>query len=136
MVIAETEQREIILVEEYRYPLHALTIGLPAGISGDEGAETKLASAQRELVEEAGYHADEWTYLFDGPSSPGLSTEMVSFFLARKLVKTGDGGGVDHEKITVHQIPVSGIESWLEGQMKEGKVIDPRVYAALYFLTR
>ena len=37
MVIAVTEAGELLLVEEYRFPLHALTIGLPAGRSGDDG---------------------------------------------------------------------------------------------------
>ena len=49
MIVAVTEDGELLLVEEYRVPLHALTIGLPAGISGDEGEESTLQSARREL---------------------------------------------------------------------------------------
>lgn len=55
MIVAVTEDGELLLVEEYRVPLHALTIGLPAGISGDEGEESTLQSARRELEEETGY---------------------------------------------------------------------------------
>lgn len=134
MVIAMTPQREMILVEEYRYPMHARTIGLPAGISGDHGEESKLVTAQRELLEESGYEADEWEFLFEGPSSPGLATEMVGFFLARGLRKVSEGGGIDHEDIDVHLVPVDQIEPWLAGQTSQGKVIDPRIYAGLYFL--
>ena len=47
MVIAVTEEGELLLVEEYRFPLHALTIGLPAGLSGDGGEESTLESARR-----------------------------------------------------------------------------------------
>ena len=49
MIVAVTEEGELLLVEEYRVPLHARTVGLPAGISGDEGEESSLQSARREL---------------------------------------------------------------------------------------
>lgn len=98
MIVAVTKEGELLLVEEYRVPLHARTVGLPAGISGDEGEESTLQSARRELEEETGYRADSWTYLFAGPSSPGLTTEMVSFYLAEDLHRISAGGGVAHEK--------------------------------------
>lgn len=136
MIIAVTPEDELLLVEEYRVPLHAYTIGLPAGISGDKGEESALESAQRELLEEAGYSAAEWTYLLTGPSSPGLTTEMVSFFLARKLTKVTEGGGVEAEDIRVHRVPLAEVEAWLATQMLDGKVVDPKIYMGLYFLLR
>ena len=92
MIVAVTKEGELLLVEEYRVPLHARTVGLPAGISGDEGEESSLQSARRELEEETGYRADSWTYLLAGPSSPGLTTEMVSFYLAEGLHRISEGG--------------------------------------------
>ena len=62
MIVAVTKEGELLLVEEYRVPLHARTVGLPAGISGDEGEESTLQSARRELEEETGYRADSWTF--------------------------------------------------------------------------
>lgn len=109
MIVAVTKEGELLLVEEYRVPLHARTVGLPAGISGDEGEESTLQSARRELEEETGYRADSWTYLFEGPSSPGLTTEMVSFYLAEGLHRISEGGGVAHENITVHRIPLTQV---------------------------
>ena len=47
MIVAVTEDGELLLVEEYRVPLHALTIGLPAGISGDKGEESTSSSTSR-----------------------------------------------------------------------------------------
>lgn len=135
MVVAMTPQREMVLVEEYRFPLHAPVIGLPAGIAGDEGEETKLAAAVRELREEAGFEASSWEHLFDGPSSPGLATEMVGFFLASGLSRVSEGGGVAHEQITVHCVGLDEIDAWLREQAAAGKVIDPRIYAGLYFLS-
>lgn len=134
MVVAVTEQRELILVEEYRYPLHAHTIGLPAGIAGDMGEESHLESARRELEEESGFTAGRMTFLCEGPSSPGLTTEMVSFWLAEKVRRTSAGGGVDQENIAVHLIPLDEVDAWLEKQRDQGKIIDPKIYLGLYFL--
>lgn len=135
MMVAVTKERELLLVEEYRVPLHAWTIGLPAGISGDEGEESTLQSARRELEEEAGYRADAWTCLFTGPSSPGLTTEMVSFYLAEGLHQVSEGGGVDQESITVHRIPLLLVHGWLMDQIGQGKVVDPKIFMGLYFLS-
>ncbi|WP_419527323.1 NUDIX hydrolase [Akkermansia sp.] len=136
MIVAVTEDGELLLVEEYRVPLHARTIGLPAGISGDEGEESTLQSARRELEEETGYRADAWTYLFTGPSSPGLTTEMVSFYLAEGLHQISEGGGEAHENITVHRIPLPLVHGWLMDQTGQGKVVDPKIFMGLYFLSR
>ena len=136
MIVAVTEDGELLLVEEYRVPLHALTIGLPAGISGDEGEESTLQSARRELEEETGYRADAWTYLFTGPSSPGLTTDMVSFYLAEGLHQISEGGGVAHENITVHRSPLPLVHGWLMDQTGQGKVVDPKIFMGLYFLSR
>ncbi len=136
MVVALTPNQELILVEEYRYPLHSISIGLPAGISGDEGPESLENSARRELVEEAGYEAQEMIHLCTGPSSPGLTTEMISFFMARGLTKVSCGGGVDNENITVHHVPLASIDAWIAEQLALGKILDPKVYLGLHFLNR
>lgn len=135
MIVAVTKEGELLLVEEYRVPLHALTIGLPAGISGDEGEESTLQAARRELEEETGYRANSWTYLLTGPSSPGLTTEMVSFYLAKDLSQVSRGGGVAHEHITVHRVPLPLAHGWLMDQMEQGKVVDPKIFMGLYFLS-
>lgn len=135
MIVAVTETGELLLVEEYRVPLHARTIGLPAGISGDEGEESALQSARRELEEETGYRAETWTYLFTGPSSPGLTTEMVSFYLAEGLRQVSEGGGVAQEDITVHRIPLPLVQGWLMDQIGQGKVVDPKIFMGFYFLS-
>ncbi len=137
MIFALTEDKKVILVEEYRPPVAASTICFPAGLHGDqEESETLSSSAGRELFEEAGYEAESFEFLFQGPSSPGLSSEMVSFFLASDLRRTGAGGGVENESIKVHEIPLAEIDTWLSLQQEEGKLIDPRVYTGLYFIQR
>ena len=136
MVFACTPEGKVLLVEEFRPPIGMQSLCFPAGLSGDEGPESDAAAAQRELLEETGYEASEMRYLFTGPSSPGLTSETLSFYLASGLRKVADGGGVDNENIIVHEAPLASIDSWLAEQVAAGKSIDPRIYTGLYFLLR
>lgn len=136
MVFACTPEGKVLLVEEFRPPIGMQSLCFPAGLSGDEGPESDAAAAQRELLEETGYEASEMRYLFTGPSSPGLTSETLSFYLAGGLRKVAGGGGVDNENIIVHEAPLDSIDSWLAEQVAAGKSIDPRIYTGLYFLLR
>ncbi len=136
MIFARTPDGSILLVEEFRPPIGAQSICFPAGLCGDQGPEKEATAARRELLEETGYEAGEIELLFRGPSSPGLSSEQIAFYLATDLRRLHVGGGVDGENIIVHEIAESEIESWLAQQMQAGKSIDPRVYTGLYFLQR
>jgi ADP-ribose pyrophosphatase len=111
-------------------------IELPAGLVGDadDPEETLLTAARRELLEETGYEAERWTYLFDGVSSGGLSDESISLFLAEGLSRVAEGGGDASEDITVHEIPLEEVEGWLRTREADGCAVDFRVYVALYVL--
>lgn len=137
IILAVTPQRKLLLVEQYRIPCHARTVELPAGITGDEpgsGSESHAEAAQRELLEETGYACGHIEALTTGPASSGLTSELVTLFLATDLCKTGRGGGIEHEDITVHEVPLDQVHNWLEARAKSGGLIDPKIYAGLYFL--
>jgi ADP-ribose pyrophosphatase len=139
IIVAVTEERKLLLVEQYRVPLHKRTIELPAGIVGDEpdGTNESIADAtKRELLEEAGYSAECVEVLTTGPSSAGLTSELVTLVMASGLKRVNAGGGVAHEDITVHEVPLDGMHSWLPTKEKEGLLVEPKVYAGLYFLLR
>ncbi len=140
VIVPITPQGEVVLIEQYRIPLHALVIELPAGLAGDSAGdegESLLLAAQRELIEEAGFEADRWEYLTEGPSSAGLATEVFALFLARDARRVAPGGGDAAEEITVHVVPQAELEQWLQRRRAEGAMIDPKVFAGLYFaLTR
>jgi ADP-ribose pyrophosphatase len=134
-----TSEQKLLLVEQYRIPVHALTIELPAGLIGDEpqcAGESSLAAARRELLEETGYSAERLEMLTTGPSCSGITSERVTFFRAFDLHRTGNGGGVANEDITVHEIPLVGVEKWLEAKASAGVLIDPKIYAGLFFLAQ
>lgn len=136
MMFAATEDGRVVLVEEFRPPVGCSCICFPAGLKGDvEVGEAAADSARRELLEEAGYEAEEMRFLFTGPSSPGMTSETVDFFLAQGLRKVSAGGGVENERITVHEVPLDGVDAWLEARMQAGAMVDPRVYTGLYFLS-
>jgi ADP-ribose pyrophosphatase len=134
-IAAVTSEGNLLLTEQFRPPVGGPVIELPAGLSGDEGdsEEALEAAARRELLEETGYEAAEWQHVIDGASSAGLTSEVVSLFLARGLRKVGSGGGIAHEAITVHEIPLGEVETWVRRRVADGCRVDYRVFAALYF---
>lgn len=139
VLVPITPQREIVLVEQFRVPIDAYVIEIPAGLVGDkEGQEEESLElgAARELEEETGFRAGKLQRLMEGPSSAGSSSSVVTFFLATDLVRTGPGGGDEHEDIVVHVVPLDGVHAWLEAQVKAGKVLDPKVFAGLYFASK
>ncbi len=136
-IVARTPNDEWLLVEQFRVPVNARTLELPAGIIGDEAAhrgETVEASALRELLEETGYQGGSARILHAGPTAPGLTSEMLYFVEVRELKKIHAGGGVDGENITVHRVPFMGLEEWLRHQSGQGLLVDQRIYAAMALL--
>jgi ADP-ribose pyrophosphatase len=139
IIVAVTQDQKLVLVEQYRIPVHARTIELPAGIIGDEpggSGEAHAEAAGRELAEETGFEAGRIEELTHGPASSGLTSETVTLFLATQLRRTGPGGGVSHEDITVHEVPLVEVQEWLQAKANSGLLIDPKVYAGLYFVGR
>ena|ERR1700677_3325462 len=139
IILAVTGDRNILLVEQYRIPVHARTIELPAGIIGDEpgaGEESRAEAALRELLEETGYTAEKMEALTTGPASSGATSEVVTLFHATGLQKVGAGGGVANEDIFVHEVPLDVVDQWLVEKAAAGVLIDPKIYAGLYFLEK
>lgn len=137
-IVAVTDERKIVLVEQYRPPMDKIVIELPAGLAGDvAGHETEALelAARRELLEETGYEAREMMRLVDGASSAGITDEVVTLFRAIGLRKTGRGGGEGAEQITVLEIPLDGVLDWLLDRCRGGAAVDMKVFSGLYFAT-
>lgn len=138
-VLAATPQDELVLVEQYRVPLQARCIELPAGMIGDEEHlkdEEIEASALRELEEETGFHGRHTRTLLSGPVAAGLTSEQLHLIEISGLTRVHDGGGVDGEDIVVHRVPLAEVHDWLEQKRAAGFQIEPRIYAGLYFALR
>ena len=136
-VVALTDDGLLVLIEQYRPPVGRTVIELPAGLAGDvpgQSDEPLAAAAIRELREETGYQAEQMQQLTAGPSSAGLTSEIVTLFLASGLTKVGPGGGDASEDIRVHEVPLVDVHDWLARKLQDGAPTDPKVYAGLYFL--
>lgn len=136
ILVPVTDDGCLLLVEQYRTPVQSRVIELPAGLVGDvaDREEPLLTAARRELLEETGYEADEWSVMLECPSSSGMSDEIITFVQARGMRKTGPGGGDASEDIEVHCVPVDDVAGWLQVRIAEGILVDPKIWAALYWL--
>jgi ADP-ribose pyrophosphatase len=135
-IIAVTDERKLILVEQFRRPVGKNVIEIPAGLAGDTPAardEELAIAAARELEEETGYRAKRIVQLATGTASAGLCDEIITLFRAEDLEKIHDGGGDESEEITVHEIPLDEVERWLREQLGHDKLVDLKVYSALHF---
>ena len=83
-VVAVNENNEIAMVNQYRHSVKRRLWELPAGLL-DVKDESEILGAQRELVEEAGLEATEWSVLTDLVTSPGFCEESARVFLAQGL---------------------------------------------------
>ena len=117
-VALDAEQR-VCLLRQYRYVAEGWVWELPAGKL--EPAEPPLATAQRELVEEAGVSARHWRSLGVCLSSPGVFTERVHLFLATEIMPAAPA----HERaevIEIHWVPLARACSWaLDGTITDAK---------------
>ena len=127
-VILAVEDDHVLLVEQYRVPLGASCIELPAGLIGDHDAgEDALTSAARELEEETGYRAGKLDIVGEFFSSPGMVSESFTLVRATGLTKVGDGGGVDGENILVHRVAIAQLPAFVAGKRAEGCVVDVKL---------
>ncbi len=134
-ILPITDAGEIVLVEQFRVPMQARVIEVPAGLVGDEPefeGESIADCAGRELLEETGYRAESIIELIATPTSAGMTPEITHMFAATGLSKVHDGGGVDGEDITVHVVPLSEIDRFLASKQAEGLHIDFKIHASLY----
>lgn len=137
-IAAMTDDNEVVLIEQERKVLGSngeRVIEIPAGLVGDDQQDDDvLTAARRELIEECGYQTEELQLHSCGPSSAGLTDEMITLVIARKLRRVGDGGGVDGEDIITHLVPADKVLGWLGDRAASGMFIDPKVFAGLCLL--
>jgi len=131
-VILAIDDGHVLLVEQYRVPLKAQCIELPAGLVGDEteGEAIEIAAA-RELEEETGYRTDRIEPLGRFASSPGMVSETFTLVRARSLTKVGEGGGDGSENIIVHRVPLDQVGNFIDQKRAEGAVIDVKLLLLL-----
>jgi ADP-ribose pyrophosphatase len=138
-IIAITDDRKLILVEQHRAALNRRVIELPAGLVGDKPGQAQedfALAAERELLEETGYAAERMELVFEAPLASGMSSTYLTYYRARGLKKIHEGGGDESEDIVVHAVPLTEADDWLAAQRARGLLVDPRLYVALHLASR
>jgi 8-oxo-dGDP phosphatase len=125
-IVALDDDGRVLLIRHYRHPVRHLLWEIPAGLC-DVPGEPPRATAERELLEEAGYRASDWHELADFFSSPGIITERVRVYVARGLTLVPEserGGSVgQHEEahLLVRWVPLhQAIRLFLAGDLHNG----------------
>lgn len=135
VILALTDEGEVVLVEQYRTPLGRRSLELPAGLVGDETeGEDPATSAERELEEETGFRAEHWEEIGHFATSPGMSAEGFRLFKATGLTRIGPGGGTgEHEQIDVHVVKLADVPSLIAAKRRAGCAIDVKLLSLLHF---
>ena len=120
-VAALTEQNEVLLVRQFRYPYKEVLLELPAGKL--EKGEDPFEAAKRELGEECGLTADHYTPLGEFYPTVGYDTEIIYMWVATGL-HTTQMHLDDDEFLTPDRIPLAkAYEMVMSGEIKDGKTI-------------
>jgi ADP-ribose pyrophosphatase len=127
MMMPLLDDGRLVLERQYRYPLRASFIEFPAG-KIDRG-EALLDCAQRELLEETGYRAREWTYLGSFHNAIGYSDEAIYVYLARGLA-LGSARTDDGEVIEIFTATLAELLDWI----RAGTVTDVKTIVGAYWL--
>jgi ADP-ribose pyrophosphatase len=124
-ILAMDEAGQVLLIRQYRHPAGRQLWEIPAGLR-DVAGEPPLATAQRELLEEAGYLAADWQVLADFFTSPGITSERLRVYLARSLTRVPEAEREyvpDHEEahLSVEWAPLDVVVSRiLSGNLHNG----------------
>lgn len=129
VVVAVTDQGEVVLERQFRYPLKQVFIELPAG-KIDPG-EPVLTTGQRELEEETGYRAKEWIKLGIQHPCIGYSNEVIHVYLAHGLESGAHARDMD-EAMDVFAWPFERVMQAIE----QGEVTDSKTIASMLLAER
>ncbi len=106
-VAALDDDGNLVLIRQYRHPLGRRIWELPAGLI-DHAGEDPLDAAKRELVEEVGLTAADWSVLVDVAASPGFTDETVRVYLATGLsVVDREVLGDEEADIVTRRVPLA-----------------------------
>jgi 8-oxo-dGTP pyrophosphatase MutT (NUDIX family) len=133
-IVALDESGRVCLLRQFRHAAGGWLVELPAGKL--DNREPPIDCARRELAEEAGVTATEWTALGEFYSSPGVLTEVIHLFLARGLAPS-DLRPEEHEVFELSWVSLAeAVAMAARGELRDAKTIIGLLWAHEQLATR
>lgn len=124
-ILAMDEAQRVLLIRQYRHPVRSYLWEIPAGLL-DVPGEPRVDAAKRELLEETGYEAAEWSELTSFMTTPGGNDEVITVFLAQKLQHVGHDLELEGEEtdMLVEWFPLQeALQSVLKAEMQSPSAV-------------
>ena len=119
-VIPVLDNGDVIVERQYRYPPDKVITEIPAG-KLDAADEDRMEAIRRELREETGYTADEWTVIGDLYPAPAYSDEFITMYMARGLHRGEQDLDAD-EFLDVTTVPLKDlVQDVMDGKIPDAK---------------
>ena len=129
LVVPVLHDGSLVAVRQFRYPVGQVFLEFPAGKI--DPPESAVATARRELTEEAGYEAATFTPLGRVHSVVGYSNEAIDFYIAEGLTFVGARPDVGEFVETVTMSVAAMLEA-----LDRGEITDAKTVAALLLYAR
>lgn len=126
-VIAITEEKKILLINQFRKPLDKMIVEIPAGKL--EKGEDPLECGKRELEEETGYKSDNLEFVMSFYTSPGFADEIIYIYFTDKI-ELGEINRDEDEFIDVIEVTLAEAEQLIEDQI----IHDAKTVFAIQYL--
>jgi 8-oxo-dGDP phosphatase len=126
VVLAVDDEQQVVVLRQYRHAAGRRFVELPAGLLDGDPGEQPLDVARRELREEAGLEAADWTHLASTWPSPGISAEVQHLFLARGLREVDRDFEPEHEEADMQlaRVPLEELcEAVLDGRVTDAPLV-------------
>ena len=125
--VAVDDDRNIVLLRQYRHAVRDKMLEIPAGILDVDGEEPQ-AAARRELVEESGLDAERWTELTCFANSAGWTDETTTIYLAQDLREVGKPdtftAEAEEADLEILRVPLDeAVEQVERGEITDAKTV-------------
>lgn len=130
-ILAVTPDKRALVVRQFRQGIREVTVELPGGVV--EKGQTPLEAAQRELEEETGYQAEQWSCLASFRPNPAIQKNTTHLFLAQGARLLGPTNFDENEDLELEEIPLEQLRDLVLGGKMDHAIM---AAAVLYYFAK